>query len=45
RPNPAWPVRRAAVIMQTRKHEPDAAADLARCRGLSQGWRSRLLGE
>jgi MOSC domain-containing protein YiiM len=43
RPNPAWPVRRAAVVMRARNREP-AAADLARCRGLSEGWRSRLAG-
>ncbi len=42
RPNPAWPVRRAAVVMRARAREPAAAADLARCRGLSEGWRSRL---
>jgi MOSC domain-containing protein YiiM len=44
RPNPAWPVRRAAVVMHARRQEPAAAADLARCRGLSEGWRSRLAG-
>jgi MOSC domain-containing protein YiiM len=44
RPNPAWPVRRAAAVMHARGREPGAAADLARCRGLSQGWRSRLAG-
>jgi MOSC domain-containing protein YiiM len=44
RPNPAWPVRRAAVVMHARAREPVAAADLARCRGLSEGWRSRLAG-
>ena len=42
RPNPAWPVRRAAAVMHARGREPAAAADLARCRGLSEGWRSRL---
>jgi MOSC domain-containing protein YiiM len=45
RPNPAWPVRRAAVVMHARAREPAAAADLARCRGLSQGWRARLTGK
>ena len=44
RPNPAWPIRRAAVAMRARDQEPAAAADLARCRGLSEGWRSRLAG-
>jgi MOSC domain-containing protein YiiM len=44
RPNPAWPIRRAAVVMRARDREPAAAADLARCRGLSLGWRSRLAG-
>ena len=44
RPNPAWPVRRAAVVMHARREEPAAAADLARCRELSEGWRSRLVG-
>jgi MOSC domain-containing protein YiiM len=44
RPNPAWPVRRAAVVMHARRDDPAAAADLARCRGLSEGWRARLAG-
>jgi MOSC domain-containing protein YiiM len=44
RPNPEWPVRRAARAMQAREREPAPAADLARCRGLSEGWRSRLAG-
>jgi len=44
RPNPAWPVRRAAVVMHARGREPAAAADLAKCRELSEGWRSRLAG-
>jgi MOSC domain-containing protein YiiM len=42
--NPAWPARRAAVVMHARAREPAAAADLAKCRGLSEGWRSRLAG-
>ena len=42
RPNPAWPVRRAAAVMHARRREPAAAADLARCRGLSEGWRTRI---
>jgi len=44
RPNPAWSVRRAAAVMQARGREPAAAADLARCRGLSERWRARLAG-
>ncbi len=44
RPNPAWPVRRAAAVMLSRGRDPAAAAGLARCRGLSEGWRSRLRG-
>jgi MOSC domain-containing protein YiiM len=44
RPNPAWPIRRAAMVMRARDQEPAAAADLAGCRGLSEGWRSRLAG-
>ena len=44
RPNSAWPVRRAAAAMHGREREPADAADLARCRGLSEGWRSRLAG-
>jgi MOSC domain-containing protein YiiM len=44
RPNPAWPVRRAAVVMHGRARDPAAAAELTRCRGLSEGWRSRLAG-
>jgi MOSC domain-containing protein YiiM len=44
RPNPTWQVRRAAAVMHARRLEPAAAADLARCRGLSEGWRARLGG-
>jgi MOSC domain-containing protein YiiM len=44
RPNPAWPVRRAASVMHARGREPAAAAELAECRELSEGWRSRLTG-
>ena len=44
RPNPAWPVRRAASVMNARGREPAPAAELARCRGLSEEWRSRLSG-
>jgi MOSC domain-containing protein YiiM len=44
RPNPEWTVRRAALTWRAREREPAAAADLARCRGLSEGWRSRLAG-
>jgi MOSC domain-containing protein YiiM len=42
RPNPSWPVRRAAVVMRERKQQPAAASELAACRGLSREWRSRL---
>jgi MOSC domain-containing protein YiiM len=45
RPNPAWPVRRAASVMHARGREPTAAADLAKCRGLSEEWRTRLTGK
>jgi len=34
----------AGQAMQTREREPAPAADLARRRGLSEGWRSRLAG-
>jgi len=44
RPNPAWPVRRAAGVMHARGREPALAAELAACRGLSEGWRARLAG-
>jgi MOSC domain-containing protein YiiM len=44
RPNPDWPVRRAGRAMLDRKDDPEKAAELARCRGLSEGWRSRLIG-
>jgi MOSC domain-containing protein YiiM len=43
RPNPAWPVRRAAEVMRVRPRDPAAAENLAGCRGLSGEWRSRLL--
>jgi MOSC domain-containing protein YiiM len=42
RPNPTWPVRRAAVVMRARREQPAAAAELAGCRGVSPEWRSRL---
>jgi MOSC domain-containing protein YiiM len=42
RPNPTWPVRRAAVVMRARRQQPAAAAELAGCRGVSPEWRSRL---
>jgi MOSC domain-containing protein YiiM len=44
RPNPAWTVRRAARTYQAREREPGPAGELARCRGLSEGWRVRLSG-
>jgi MOSC domain-containing protein YiiM len=42
RPNPEWTVRRAAQVYRARERERGLAADLARCHGLSQGWRDRL---
>jgi MOSC domain-containing protein YiiM len=42
RPNPPWPVRRAAQTYLARERDPEAAAELGRCRGLSDGWRTRL---
>ena len=42
RPSPAWPVRRAARVMLARKDDPEEAAALAACEGLSEGWRRRL---
>jgi MOSC domain-containing protein YiiM len=42
-PNPEWSVRRAARAMLTRDRDPAEAAGLARCRGLSDEWRERLL--
>ena len=42
-PNPEWSVRRAARAMLTRDRNPTEAAGLARCRGLSDEWRKRLL--
>jgi MOSC domain-containing protein YiiM len=42
-PNPEWSVRRAARAMLTRDRDPAEAAGLARCRGLSDQWRERLL--
>jgi MOSC domain-containing protein YiiM len=42
RPNPSWTVRRAAQTYLAREREPTYAAELARCRGLADDWRSRL---
>ncbi len=42
RPNPLWSVRRAARTYQERGRDRAAAASLARCRGLSEGWQARL---
>jgi MOSC domain-containing protein YiiM len=42
-PNPGWTVRRAARAMLARGQDPAEAASLARCRGLSDEWRQRLL--
>jgi MOSC domain-containing protein YiiM len=41
--NPEWTVRRAARAMLTRQQNPSDAAALARCQGLSDEWRERLL--
>ena len=43
RPNPEWTVRRAARAMLYRQQNPSEAAALARCHGLSDEWRDRLL--
>jgi MOSC domain-containing protein YiiM len=43
RPNPGWTIRRAAQVMLERQRDPTAAADLARCQGISAEWRDRLL--
>ncbi|MGH7535213.1 MAG: MOSC domain-containing protein [Gemmatimonadales bacterium] len=40
--NPEWSVRRASLAMRHRKTDPADAAELARCSGLSPGWRQRL---
>jgi MOSC domain-containing protein YiiM len=42
RPHPDWTVRRAALAMIGRKERPEEARALARCAGLSPGWRERL---
>jgi MOSC domain-containing protein YiiM len=41
--NPGWTIRRAARTMLERQSEPDEAAALARCQGISAEWRGRLL--
>jgi MOSC domain-containing protein YiiM len=41
--NPGWTIRRAARTMLERQTEPDEAAALAHCQGISAEWRSRLL--
>jgi MOSC domain-containing protein YiiM len=43
RPSPEWTVRRAARAMLARQQNPAEAAALADCKGLSAGWRKRLL--
>jgi MOSC domain-containing protein YiiM len=43
RPNPEWSIRRAARAMLTRGRIPAEALELARCPGLSDEWRNRLL--
>ena len=45
RPNPGWTFRRAAAALHHRRQNPSEAAELARCRGLSEEWRVRLTGE
>ncbi|HEX2217673.1 MAG TPA: MOSC domain-containing protein [Gemmatimonadales bacterium] len=42
RPNSGWTIRRAAGAMLQRHRRPAEAAELARCRGLSEEWRVRL---
>ena len=42
RPNPAWTIRRAARARLGRHRNPAEAAELARCPGLSEGWRRQL---
>jgi MOSC domain-containing protein YiiM len=42
RPNPDWTIRRAALAYIARERDREAAKALARCRGLSEGWRERL---
>jgi MOSC domain-containing protein YiiM len=44
RPHPEWTVRRAADVYQARKHEPEAALELARCEALSESIRAEILG-
>ena len=41
--NPGWTIRRAAQVMLERQRDPAAAAELARCQGISAEWRNRLL--
>lgn len=41
--NPGWTIRRAARAMLERQRKQEEAAALARCRGISVEWRSRLL--
>jgi MOSC domain-containing protein YiiM len=43
RPNPHWTIRRAAQAMRDRHRQPAASAELARCSGLSDSWRSQLV--
>jgi MOSC domain-containing protein YiiM len=45
RTNPGWTVRRAARTMLARRERRAEAAELARCRGLSDEWRIRLTQE
>jgi MOSC domain-containing protein YiiM len=42
RPNPDWTVRAALLAYRDRTRDPERAAALARCVGLSDRWRSKL---
>jgi MOSC domain-containing protein YiiM len=43
RPNPEWTVRAALLAYRDRARDPDRAAALGRCVGLSERWTARLL--
>jgi MOSC domain-containing protein YiiM len=42
RPNPDWAVRAALLAYRDRARDPERAAELGRCIGLSERWRSKL---
>jgi MOSC domain-containing protein YiiM len=42
RPNPDWTVRAALLAYRDRARDPERAAALGRCIGLSERWRSKL---